>query len=95
MESEQEDTKQHRHQSEKPNLAIRKLRYLQESLPPVARRQQREQALEHEKQAERDHEGVAHRPPYFFAPPGVLKYLRNSEFGSISSTSLRVLKLSL
>jgi hypothetical protein len=24
-----------------------------------------------------------------------LKYLRNSEFGSISSTSLRVLKLSL
>ncbi len=95
MESEQEDTKQHRHQSEKPNLAIRKLRYLQESLPPVARRQQREQALEHEKQAERDHEGVAHRLPYFFAPPGVLKYLRNSEFGSISSTSLRVLKLSL
>ena len=95
MESEQEDTKQHRHQSEKPNLAIRKLRYLQESLPPVARRQQREQALEHEKQAERDHEGVAHRPPYFLAPPGVLKYLRNSEFGSISNTSLRVLKLSL
>ena len=95
MESEQEDTKQHRHQSEKPNLAIRKLRYLQESLPPVARRQQREQALEHEKQAERDQEGIAHRLPYFFAPPGVLKYLRNSEFGSISNTSLRVLKLSL
>ena len=95
MESEQEDTKQHRHQSEKPNLAIRKLRYLQESLPPVARRQQGKQALEHKKQAERDHEGVAHRLPYFFAPPGVLKYLRNSEFGSISNTSLRVLKLSL
>ncbi len=95
MESEQEDTKQHRYQSEKTNLAIRKLRYLQESLPPAAWRQQGEQALEHEKQAERDHEGVAHRLPYFFAPPGVLKYLRNSEFVSISSTSLRVLKLSL
>ena len=95
MESEQEDTKQHRHQSEKPNLAIRKLRYLQESLPPTAGGQQRKQPLQHKKQAERDHEGVAHRLPYFFAPPGVLKYLRNSEFGSISSTSLRVLKLSL
>jgi hypothetical protein len=45
MESEQEDTKQHRHQSEKPNLAIRKLRYLQESLAPMAWRQQGEQAI--------------------------------------------------
>ena len=95
MESEQEDTKQHRHQSEKPNLAIRKLCYLQECLPPAAWRQQGKQALQHKQQAERGHQGVAHRQPYFFAPPGVLKYRRNSEFGSISSTSLRVLKLSL
>jgi hypothetical protein len=50
MESEQEDTKQHRHQSEKPNLAIRKLRYLQESLAPATRRQQGKQALEHKKE---------------------------------------------
>ncbi len=95
MGSEQEDTKQHGCQPEKTDLAIGKLRNLQESGAPATRHQQWQQSLQHKKQAERRQQGINHGGPYFFAPPGALKYLRNSEFGSISNTSLRVLKLSL
>ncbi len=95
MKCEQEDTKEHRDQPEKTDLPVRKLRNLQEGRAPAIRGEEGHEPLQHEKKAERNQQRIPHAAPYFFAPPGALKYFRYSEFGSISNTSLRVLKLSL
>jgi hypothetical protein len=102
---EQEQSREHRREADEPDLAIAHLGKPFERIAPEARHEERQHAFDHEHERKGREQRVTHGRPgvlrerpltrYFAGLPPDLRYLKNSEFGSSTSTSFLPLKLCL
>src|SRR5688572_6617513 len=78
----------HGDQPEEAQLPVGKLHRLAEGLAPESRGDEGQHALEHEQQRDPRRDDFAHGR--YLPRPGLLKYLKKSELGSSTITSLFV-----